>query len=82
MLTTAEDWIDHFGPIFLQNVFLICLTKPQKKLGHFLWISPPQIMDNKLDPKCFLGGFQEMRINPHFLKTPCIYLALEKAFKD
>ena len=32
----------------------------------------PQIMDDKLDPWCFLGGFQELRINPHFLKTSCI----------
>ena len=72
MLATAEGWIDCFGPIFLQNVFFICLRKPQKKWGHFLWVFSPQIMDDKLDPWCFLGGFQELRINPHFLKTSCI----------
>ena len=35
----------------------------------------PQIMDDKLDPWCFSGTFQEMRINPHFLKTPLHLLA-------
>ena len=52
-----------------------------KKMGPLFMGFSPQIMDDKLDPWCFLGGFQELRINPHFLKTPSICLALEKAFK-
>ena len=36
MLATVEGWIDRFWPFFLQNVFFICIKKPQKKFGCFL----------------------------------------------
>ena len=35
MLATAESWNGRFGPFFLQNVFFICIRKPQKKFGWF-----------------------------------------------
>ena len=34
--TTAEAWKCRFDPIFLQNVFFICIRKPQKFLGRVL----------------------------------------------
>ena len=50
MLATAESWNDRFGPFFLQNVFFICIRKPQKKIGwFFLGFTPSK-------RRCFLEG--------------------------
>ena len=37
MLATAESLSGRSGPIFLQNVFFICIEKPPKKVGWFFW---------------------------------------------
>ena len=37
MLAIAESWNGRSGPIFLQNVFFICIEKPPKKVGWFFW---------------------------------------------
>jgi len=47
-----------------------------KKMGPLFMGFFPQIIDDKLDPWWFLEGFQDLRINPHFLKTSFICLAL------
>ena len=41
-LVTAEGWNGRFDPFFLQSVFFICITKPQKKLDSFLSFLPPE----------------------------------------
>ena len=43
MLATAQGWIDRFGPIFLQNVFFMGIIKPQKNVGPFFLVLPPQM---------------------------------------
>ena len=40
MLTTAEGSSNRFEPIFLQNVFFICIPEPQKNLTTFLGFDP------------------------------------------
>ena len=40
-LTTAEGWKYSYDPIFLQNVFFISITKPQKMLAEFKGFLPP-----------------------------------------
>ena len=40
--TTAEGWIDRFGPNFLQNVHFMSIMEPQKKFGRlFFSFTPP-----------------------------------------
>ena len=46
--------------------FSIVSGNHQQKLGQSLWFYP-QIMDDKCDPGYSSGGFQEIRINSHFL---------------
>ena len=49
MLATAESWNGHSGPIFLQNVFFICIEKAPKKVGWFFWGFTPSKKHFSLD---------------------------------
>ena len=42
MLTTAKGSSGRFEPIFLQNVFFICILEPQKKIGQLLCVLTPK----------------------------------------
>ena len=63
-----------FGHFFLQNVFFMGITKPQKKFGGlFLSFSPKNWMINSTHG-AFRRVFRDLGINPQISKNSCACL--------